>query len=319
MNIFLLNFASLIDRRHTLLDGPWSFFKDMAIFQVPAGLQKTVDLVFDEIPIWVQCNNVPLAFIQSAILRNIGSKLGTVLAVDEGDEGSCTGRYARNRVSLNIKDPLRQCLWVRSELDQEEICIILLYEKLPNFCFNCGKLGHVQRDCELQAEDSFDLQFGNWIRASSSFGGRKTKYTASKSLDSRCSPSADYQYSDKINDPAIQHRSILPPIGTESSREKSETDENLVLTLSDQREKNDLITNTKAEKIGGICIEGETLLTTDMQVTPSVQKKKWKRLARANSTTILGTSWIKENVLCLSTRTMKHQNVYAPMRAQVWT
>lgn len=48
-NTFILDFASSIDRRHALLDGPWNFFKDMVIFKAPEGLQKTADLVFDEI------------------------------------------------------------------------------------------------------------------------------------------------------------------------------------------------------------------------------------------------------------------------------
>ncbi|XP_073054833.1 uncharacterized protein [Primulina eburnea] len=295
-NIFLFHFASLVDRRHSLFDGPWSFFKDMAIFQVPSGLQKTVDLVFDEISVWVQCHNVPLAFMQSTILRNLGSKLGKVMEVDEGDEGNCTGRYARIRVSLNINEPLRQCLWVRSEQEQEDICIILLYEKLPNFCFNCGKLGHVQRDCEFHAGDISNLPFGNWLRASSISGERKTYYTRSKSNTSNGSPSEDYQHSDEINALIIPPRSTLPSLGTESTREKSETDENLVLLLPKQSQQYALSANNTSEKMEVLCSEPETLLTTDMQVIPSVQKKKWKRMARANSNTNQGNS---ENLILL--------------------
>ncbi|XP_075499819.1 uncharacterized protein LOC142538372 [Primulina tabacum] len=300
-NIFLFHFASLIDRGHSILDGPWSFFKDMVIFdgEIQADntqqrrLQKAVDLVFEEISVWVQCHNVPLVFMQSAILRNLGSKLGTVMEVDEGDEGdegSCTGRYDRIRVSLDINEPLRQCLSVRSEQEQEDICIILLYEKLPNFCYNCGKLGHVQRDCEAHTEDSSNLPFGNWLRASSISGERKANYPRSKSNTSNGSPSADYPHSDEINALTIPTPTNFPPIGTESSREKSETDDNLVVLLPNQPQKYDMSTNTATEKMGGICSVRETLLTIDMQVILSVQKKKWKRMARANSNTNLGSS-----------------------------
>lgn len=33
-NMFLLEFASDIDRRRTLMDGPWNFFKDLVISKI---------------------------------------------------------------------------------------------------------------------------------------------------------------------------------------------------------------------------------------------------------------------------------------------
>lgn len=93
-NLFQLDFLSEADRRHCLMDGPWSFFIDLVVFQIPTGFQKSIDMVFDEMPIWFQCHNVPLAFMNVPILRNIGSKHVRVLEVDSGEDGKCTGRYA---------------------------------------------------------------------------------------------------------------------------------------------------------------------------------------------------------------------------------
>lgn len=47
-NIYLLDFASAIYRRHALLDDPWNFFKDIVVFKEPVGLKNYPDLVFDE-------------------------------------------------------------------------------------------------------------------------------------------------------------------------------------------------------------------------------------------------------------------------------
>ncbi|WCJ29157.1 hypothetical protein M5689_010811 [Euphorbia peplus] len=41
------------------------------------------------------------------------------------------------------------------------------YEKLPNYCYNCGILGHVAEDCEEEIdEDATDWRFGPGLRAS---------------------------------------------------------------------------------------------------------------------------------------------------------
>ncbi|XP_073153566.1 uncharacterized protein [Henckelia pumila] len=160
-NLFLLDFASLIDRRHALYDGPWTFFKDLVIFKAPLGLQKPNDMVFEEVPIWVQVHNIPIAFMHSKIIRNIAERLGRVLEIDSGEDGRCTGKFARVRVVLDFHKPLKQGIWITPENTTEEVCILLLYERLPNFCFMCGRLGHTLWHCEQKGEEAIEPQFGN--------------------------------------------------------------------------------------------------------------------------------------------------------------
>lgn len=87
VNLFLLDLVLDIDRLRAMLDGPWSFFKDLVVFKAPVGLQRTVDMVFDEMTIWVQLHNVPLAFMIVPIIQSIGGKLGKVLEVEIGEDG----------------------------------------------------------------------------------------------------------------------------------------------------------------------------------------------------------------------------------------
>lgn len=42
-------------------------------------------IVFDEVSFWVQCHNVPIAFLNKSILEKIASQIGVVEDVDEGD------------------------------------------------------------------------------------------------------------------------------------------------------------------------------------------------------------------------------------------
>ena len=53
------------------------------------------------------------------------------------------------------------------------------FERLPNFCYWCGRVSHSDKDCEkwlgrkgrLRKEDQ---EYGEWMRAESIWGVRKT-------------------------------------------------------------------------------------------------------------------------------------------------
>lgn len=97
-NLFSMDFNSTIDRNRALLDGPLNFFKDLVIFAEPKGLQNPNQISFSEVPLWVQFHNLPVTFMQPAILRNLGTKIGKVTEVDTGDRGNCSGKFARIRI-----------------------------------------------------------------------------------------------------------------------------------------------------------------------------------------------------------------------------
>lgn len=46
------------------------------------------------------------------------------------------------------------------------ITLLVKYERLPNICYYCGRVGHVERDCERKEEDEGTYGFGEWMRAS---------------------------------------------------------------------------------------------------------------------------------------------------------
>jgi hypothetical protein len=54
---------------------------------------------------------------------------------------------------LNVGEG-RTGLWIRFE-----------YEFLPNFCYTCGMLDHIDRDCKIKLAKGEKAQFGNWLKA----------------------------------------------------------------------------------------------------------------------------------------------------------
>lgn len=64
------------------------------------------------------------------------------------EDDSTGGEFLRVRIILDITQPLPRCykLWVERKLVG---WVGLKYERLPNFCYWCGSVGHGNRDCEV--------------------------------------------------------------------------------------------------------------------------------------------------------------------------
>lgn len=57
---------------------------------------------------------------------------------------------------------------VRSKNDQPK-WVFFKYEQLPTFCYSCGYLGHLMKDCAKTTDEDEDsdhgLQYGDWFHA----------------------------------------------------------------------------------------------------------------------------------------------------------
>ncbi|XP_073017758.1 uncharacterized protein [Primulina eburnea] len=171
-NLFLLDFKSIQDKKRALYGGPWNLFRDLIIFREPSGMQTPNMMSFTEISIWIQCYNLPLIFLHKDFLEKLGNHLGVVEEIDTKENGFAMGRYARVKVRIDISKPLKQHIRLSLASDEDEVFVIFSYERLPDFCYNCGIIGHSFRNCDVDPQEKGKLNYISWLKAVQRGGGR---------------------------------------------------------------------------------------------------------------------------------------------------
>lgn len=58
------------------------------------------------------------------------------------------GNSLRIRVKIDVQKPLRRGTMIRIGSRGEEEWIEMRFEKLPDYCYGCGRLGHLAKECD---------------------------------------------------------------------------------------------------------------------------------------------------------------------------
>ncbi|GKV46592.1 hypothetical protein SLEP1_g53565 [Rubroshorea leprosula] len=130
--------------------GPWRFADHvMVLKETQGGTLVSKDELF-EVPFWIQIHGLPPSRITEATGRRIGVELGHLLEVDTGDGHVWGLDFIRVRVLIDSRKPL--CRGMKLSLKGDMLWVSFCYERLPHFCYCCGMLDHVERECELGLE-----------------------------------------------------------------------------------------------------------------------------------------------------------------------
>ena len=177
-NILLFEFEDNLDLERVLEYEPWTFDKHIVIFERVSTVEEIPSLEFLRAIFWVQFHNIPKKSLNPVISEVVGNSIGKVIEVADPEDDGNRGEFLRVRISIDISKPLPRCrkLWYEGK---QIGWVGLKYERLPNFCYWCGRLSHVERDCELWIRGKENLkkenqQFREWMRADMIRPKRKT-------------------------------------------------------------------------------------------------------------------------------------------------
>ena len=168
-NKVMFLFQSKDDLDRVLLLSPWSFDKYLLILHKLVRGEAVKDIKFDRSPFWIQLHGLPTMCQTKEVGMSVGVTLGEVVKVDANGKGFCLGNCLRIRVILDVSLPL--CRGRKVRLGEYGLkWVDFRYERLPIFCYLCGKVDHDERDCLQWIRSNVTLrteekQFGPWLRA----------------------------------------------------------------------------------------------------------------------------------------------------------
>jgi hypothetical protein len=168
-NLFMFVFHSVEALERVLFMRPWSYDKHLVLIKRFEGDAQPQSVQFTHESFWIRVHNLPIKSMTQEVGENIGMAIGKVDKVDIPPGEMGWGRFLRIRVSIDITKPLPRGKRVRFEED-EAFWVFFQYERLPTFCYRCGKLGHSDKDCHLNyaqglSGEGSKFQFGSWLRS----------------------------------------------------------------------------------------------------------------------------------------------------------
>ncbi|KAJ1399204.1 Zinc finger, CCHC-type [Sesbania bispinosa] len=152
-NLFSVRLFNEKDKKAIFKGHPWTFDKHVVVMEE----------LYDNF----QPSEVELFTCLAQIL---GDYMGKYEDWDPSSEARW-GQFLRIRVRLDLRKPLKRGMLVQLK-ENQKAKVFFKFEKLLNFCYICGRLGHVMKTCpdiegDIDEGEVESLPYGEWMRASS--------------------------------------------------------------------------------------------------------------------------------------------------------
>ncbi|KAL0401293.1 UNVERIFIED_CONTAM: hypothetical protein Slati_4159200 [Sesamum latifolium] len=98
----------------------------------------------------------------------IANPVGKFFDIEMDEAGCSQGATLRIHIGIVVNTPLKRAIPLLSSMG-DKLLVHLTHDRLPNFCFLCGRLRYIDKYYALQFEESFTdpgaLPSGLWLRA----------------------------------------------------------------------------------------------------------------------------------------------------------
>ena len=140
-NMFSIQFNCLADWNKALHQGSWDFRGSALIIQEYDGFSKPESVKLDQIETWTQIHRLTDGVLKKQeFVQNMARRIGEVQEVQIKLPNGFVGQFIRVRVKLDVNKKVTRFVSFTKGGNTEIFQV--KYEKLPNFCNACGKLGH---------------------------------------------------------------------------------------------------------------------------------------------------------------------------------
>ncbi|KAJ7961439.1 Zinc CCHC-type-like protein [Quillaja saponaria] len=173
-NKFVFTFANKREKQKVLSFTAWTINGAPLIIKPWDPSLSVHDIDFSTTCFWVQVHGLPPLYVSKANAIKIGSEIGNVLETDINPFRKSATNFFSIKVELDIYNPLK-CVFFHSRPPPlNALWIQFKYERMAQFCFKCGTLGHVMKWCKestitkIEAPDGKKVQlYGPWMNSES--------------------------------------------------------------------------------------------------------------------------------------------------------
>ncbi|XP_019158575.1 PREDICTED: uncharacterized protein LOC109155346 [Ipomoea nil] len=173
-NLFLFAFYHVTDMKRVLEEGPWSFENHTLVCRQVCDGFLPGEVKLDTVDMWIQVYDLPMGYTSKVVLEQVGNFVGTFIRCDDRNVGGPWKTFYRVRVSVPVDKPLKRRMKLIRR-DKSWGWVNLKYERLHNFCFCCGLLGHLDKFCVKARVSGImpeSYPYGPWMRAGKVRGPR---------------------------------------------------------------------------------------------------------------------------------------------------
>ncbi|CAL1367803.1 unnamed protein product [Linum trigynum] len=174
--LFAFQFLEMDDRNKVCFGGPWHYENSLIVFKISSTIQKPKPEDLHMIDLWIRILGFPAELRTQQMAEKIAKRFG---GLDWFDNGSSTmwDDYMRLRVNISINNPLKKKL--KLNIAGKLVEFQVKYEKLPMFCYSCGRIGYPKLKCKTQPKPEVD-PYGYDLRVAAPGPRNWLSYTAKK-------------------------------------------------------------------------------------------------------------------------------------------
>lgn len=167
-NLFQFTFELEEDKLKIFHGRPWTFDGQYLILKPWSEEMNIQTETFSNTLMWIQVWNLPTNWLSKGAGFRFRNVFDDVLDVIIPETGSKRGRHMKILASVNLEKPLLR--GTKIQFSTKSVWVDFRYEHLAVFCYYCGRVGHLEKNCVLKRGDISSGsvkqdQYGEWLRA----------------------------------------------------------------------------------------------------------------------------------------------------------
>lgn len=170
-SMFKFCFSTKEDRDRIYSRRPWSFngaHLNLKLWNPDLHFER---VSFDKSTFFLQIHGLPPNLLNEDNARVIGSEVGVVHEDSISKKSVVNQRYLRFRVDIPVNEAI-PAGFVQRTGEGEEYWVQFKFERLADFCYNCGYINHVTGRCSFREPARVTMGsgitarlYGPWLRA----------------------------------------------------------------------------------------------------------------------------------------------------------